>query len=124
MIGVTTYKCLKCGKIVEVEFDGPGVLVCCGEEMVRLEPQNTDAAKEKHVPYIEKVEDGVKVRVGKETLHPMNDDHYIVYIQIVADGMVMRKYLEPGDEPEVFFRTDAKEITAEELCNKHGVWIS
>ena len=118
------YKCMKCGKIVEVEDDGPGVLICCGEEMVRLDPQNTDAAKEKHVPFIEKVDGGVKVRVGKETLHPMNDDHYIVYIQIVADGIVMRKYLEPGDKPEVFFPTDAKEIRAEELCNKHGVWIS
>lgn len=120
---MATYKCSKCGKIVQVEFDGAGNLSCCGQEMIRLAPRSEDASTEKHVPYVQKVESGVKVRIGKDAKHPMTDDHYIVYIQICADGVLMRKYLEPGDEPEAFFRTDAKIVRAQELCNVHGLWV-
>ncbi|MBE6525252.1 MAG: desulfoferrodoxin FeS4 iron-binding domain-containing protein [Candidatus Methanomethylophilaceae archaeon] len=118
------YRCTKCGKIVEVEFEGPGKLSCCGEEMILQKPKTADYSTEKHVPYVEKVDGGVLVKVGKETAHPMDDAHYIVYIQIEADGVIMRKYLKPGDKPEAFFKTDASVIKAEELCNIHGVWVS
>lgn len=92
--------------------------------MEPMEAKTDDFVKEKHVPYIEKVDEGILVKVGKETAHPMADDHYIVYIEICADGVRMRKYLKPGDAPEAFFRTDAEQITAWEYCNKHGLWKS
>lgn len=116
------YYCPICGNTVEVEYAGKGDLVCCGEKMKLLEIQTADYAIEKHVPYVEKKENGVLVKVGKETAHPMVPDHYIVYIEICADGILMRKYLKPGDAPEAFFKTDAKKIAARELCNKHGLW--
>lgn len=118
------YHCEKCGKIVDVLFDGAGKLSCCNQLMVLLKSQTKDYATEKHVPYIEKVEGGVLVKVGKETAHPMEEKHYISYIEICADGILMRKYLNPGDKPEAYFKTDAKEIIARELCNIHGVWKS
>ncbi len=123
-VNIATYKCSKCGKIVEVEFDGAGSLSCCGEPMVLLEPKTEDSSVEKHVPYIQKVDGGVLVKVGKETAHPMTPEHYIVYIQIEADGVIMRRYLKPGDAPEAFFKTDADVKDAQELCNIHGVWVS
>ena len=75
--------------------------------MQLMEAKTEDFVKEKHVPYIEKQDGGFLVKVGKETAHPMADDHYIVYIEICADGVQMRKYLKPGDAPEAFFKTDA-----------------
>lgn len=120
----TVHYCEKCGQIVDVLFGGKGILVCCGEPMKQLDPQTKDFVYEKHVPYIERVDGGVRVMVGKEEAHPMVDNHYIAYIEICADGVLMRKYLKPGDKPEAFFATDAKVITAKELCNLHGVWVS
>lgn len=120
----TVHHCKKCGQIIEVLYEGKGLLYCCGEHMTQWNPQTEDFAFEKHVPYIEKVDGGVKVLVGKEEDHPMDEDHYIVYIEICADGVLMRKYLKPGAKPEAFFATNAKKITAIELCNIHGVWSS
>ena len=90
-----------------------------------LEPNTVDAAVEKHVPAVELQRDGhiVFARVGS-TEHPMTEEHYIVYIEIDADGILMRKYLKPGDAPEACFKTDAKNIVAYEMCNKHGFWQS
>lgn len=116
------YICPICGNIVEVDYAGPGALVCCGKPMEKLEAKSADWATEKHVPYVEKKDNGVLVKVGKETAHPMAEDHYIVMIEILADGVYMRKYLKPGDAPEAFFVTDAKDIKAWEICNKHGLW--
>ena len=89
--------------------------------MTLLEEQTADATKEKHVPVIEKVEGGVKVKVGSVP-HPMVDNHYIEWIEIIADGKAYRQFLEPGDEPEATFCVDAEEITAREHCNLHGLW--
>ncbi len=118
------YKCEKCGTTVDLVYKGSCIPKCCGETMTALEAKTDDFKNEKHVPYIEKQDGGVLVKVGKETAHPMAEDHYIVYIQICADGIIMRKYLKPGDAPEAFFKTDAKEIRAWEYCNKHGLWKS
>ncbi|MDN5357577.1 MAG: superoxide reductase [Candidatus Methanomethylophilaceae archaeon] len=120
----SVYHCKKCGNYVEVLYEGNGSLSCCGQEMELVEVKSADFALEKHVPYIEKRDGGVLVKVGKETAHPMIPEHYIVHIEICADGMLMRHYLKPGDKPEAFFETDAKVITARELCNVHGVWKS
>lgn len=115
------YHCDICKNTVEVEYGGKGQLVCCGQPMRMLTANTVDAAKEKHVPVIESKDGGVLVKIGS-VAHPMEDAHYIVYIEICADGVLMRKYLKPGQAPEAFFKTDAKKIIAWEYCNIHGLW--
>lgn len=115
------YKCELCGNIVEVLHAGAGELVCCGQAMTCLKENTVDAAKEKHVPVVEKIEGGVKVAVGS-VAHPMEDKHYIEWIEIVADGKTYRQFLNPGDAPEAIFKVEAASVTAREYCNLHGHW--
>jgi superoxide reductase len=115
------YKCEICGNIVEVLHDGAGELVCCGQPMKLLVENTVDAAKEKHVPVIEKTAGGVKVRVGS-VAHPMEEKHYIEWIEIIADGRAYRQFLKPGDVPEAVFNITANKIDAREHCNLHGLW--
>jgi len=115
------YKCEACGNIVEVLHGGAGELVCCGEPMKLLVENTVDAAKEKHVPVIEKVEGGVKVKVGS-VAHPMEEKHYIEWIEVIADGKAYRQFLKPGQAPEAVFKIAAQNITAREYCNLHGLW--
>ncbi len=115
------YKCGKCGNIVELVHVGGGELVCCGEPMTLLTENTTDAAKEKHVPVIEKTATGYKVKVGSVP-HPMEEKHYIEWVELIADGKAYRKFLKPGDKPEAEFCVDARKITAREYCNLHGLW--
>ena len=115
------YKCDACGNIVEVLHGGGGELVCCGEPMKLLVENTVDAAKEKHVPVIEKVAGGFKVNVGS-VAHPMEDKHYIEWIEIIADGEAYRQFLNPGEAPEATFNIAAEQITAREYCNLHGLW--
>ena len=117
------YKCEKCGNIVEVLAGGPGALVCCGVEMDLLDEQTADFATEKHVPMVEKTDDGFKVTVGS-TLHPMEADHYIQWIELLADGNVYRQTLSPSDEPVAEFCVSADDVSAREYCNVHGLWKS
>ncbi|MCU0611228.1 MAG: desulfoferrodoxin [Candidatus Eisenbacteria bacterium] len=115
------YKCTACGNIVEVLHGGEGALVCCGEPMLRLTENTTDAAKEKHVPVIERIDGGIKVSVGS-VLHPMVDAHYIEWIELIADGVVYRRFLNPGDPPVSLFPISATTVIAREYCNLHGLW--
>ncbi len=115
------YKCNVCGNIVEVLHAGPGQLVCCGQPMVCMKENTVDAAKEKHVPVIEKIDGGVKVKVGS-VAHPMEEKHYIEWIEIIADGKAYRQFLEPGQTPEATFMVTASDIKAREYCNIHGLW--
>ncbi len=115
------YKCDLCGNIVEMIHPGASDLVCCGQKMSLLAENTVDAAKEKHVPVIEKIDGGVTVTVGS-VAHPMEDKHYIEWIQIIADGKAYRQFLKPGQEPKATFMVEATSITARELCNLHGVW--
>lgn len=115
------YKCELCGNIIEVLHGGAGELVCCGQAMALMAENTVDAAKEKHVPVIEKIEGGVKVKVG-EVAHPMEEKHLIEWIQIVADGTAYRKFLNPGDAPEAVFKVEAAAVSAREFCNLHGLW--
>ncbi|NHJ84762.1 MAG: desulfoferrodoxin [Asgard group archaeon] len=118
------YKCKICGNIVEVLHGGKGTLVCCGEPMVLLEEQTADWKNEKHVPVVEKKDDGVEVIVGS-TLHPMVADHWIEWIEINVGNKVYRQDLKPGDEPKAYFKLKLKgdeKIIAREHCNKHGLW--
>jgi superoxide reductase len=115
------YKCELCGNIVEVLTGGDGALVCCGEEMTKLEAKTADSTTEKHVPVIEKTDTGYKVTVGS-TVHPMTEEHLIEWIELVADGISYRTYLAPGDDPVATYCTDADSVTAREHCNVHGLW--
>jgi superoxide reductase len=115
------YKCALCGNIVEVTHVGGGTLVCCGQEMNLLEEKSADSATEKHVPVIETIPGGYKVTVGS-TLHPMKDEHYIEWIELVTASETLITFLKPGDEPVAIFKTDEKAIRAREYCNLHGLW--
>jgi len=115
------YKCDVCGNIVEVLHEGQGELVCCGQPMKLFTPNTVDAAKEKHVPVIEKTGTGFKVKIGS-VAHPMEEKHYIEWIEVIADGKAYRQFLKPGEAPEAFFEISAASITAREYCNLHGLW--
>ncbi len=115
------YKCKKCGNIVEVLHGGAGTLVCCGEDMTLYSPNTVDAAREKHVPVIESTPTGVKVKVGS-VAHPMEDKHYIEWIELTADARAYRQFLNPGDAPEASFNVQAGNISARAYCNIHGLW--
>jgi superoxide reductase len=115
------YKCELCGNIVEVLHGGKGELVCCGQPMKLFKENTVDAAKEKHVPVVEKTADGFNVKVGSVP-HPMEEKHYIEWIEIIADGEAYRYFLKPGEAPEATFKIAAGQVTAREYCNLHGLW--
>jgi len=117
------YKCNVCGNIVEVLHPGVGEFVCCGQPMELLKEKTEDEGKEKHVPVIEQTEKGIMVKVGSIP-HPMDEEHYIEWIEILADGRSCRKFLKPGESPEAEFEIKAEEIEAREYCNIHGLWKS
>ena len=121
------HKCGVCGNIVEVLDTGAGELFCCGEQMTLLKEQTADSASEKHVPYIEKIDGGYKVSVGQNAAHPMEEKHYIQWIELICGDMVTRAFLKPGDKPEASFcmgdcYEECGPPTARELCNVHGLW--
>ncbi len=115
------YKCNLCGNIVQVLHGGSGELVCCGEAMNLMKENTVDAAKEKHVPVLEKTADGFTVKVG-DVAHPMVDDHYIEWIELVADGKSYFQFLNPGDTPEASFNVAGEAVFARAYCNLHGLW--
>jgi len=115
------YECEMCGNIVEVLRGGAGALVCCNEEMVLLDAATADEGKEKHVPVIEKTDDGYKVTVGSVE-HPMTEKHHIEWVELIADGAVLRAHLDPTGAPTATFCTDAQSVVAREHCNLHGMW--
>lgn len=117
------YKCDVCGNIVEMLHTGDGDLVCCGQNMVLQEENTVDAAKEKHVPVIEKIKGGILVKVGSVE-HPMIDTHYIEWIEVQTDKKVYRKNLKPGDKPQAEFMLDEEVLYAREYCNIHRLWRS
>ncbi|MDX9710037.1 MAG: desulfoferrodoxin [Trichloromonas sp.] len=117
------YKCSVCGNIVEVLHGGPGELVCCGQPMALLTENTVDAAKEKHVPVIEKGAGSITVKVGS-VAHPMEEKHYIKWVELIADGKVCRQFLKPGDKPEATFPITAEKVSAREYCNLHGHWAA
>ena len=115
------YKCMLCGNIVEVFHGGDGELVCCGQPMKKMAENTSDGAKEKHVPVIEKVQGGYKVKVGS-VAHPMEEKHYIEWIELIADGKSYYQHLKPGQAPEAVFLIAAEKVVAREYCNLHGLW--
>ena len=117
------YRCNVCGNIIEVLHAGVGTLVCCGQPMELLTEKTEDAGLEKHVPVIEKTETGYLVKVGSIP-HPMEEKHYIEWIELVTDGKLCRKFLKPDEKPEALFEVKAEKVWAREYCNIHGLWKS
>ena len=115
------YKCMLCGNIVEVVHGGAGELVCCGEPMKQFVAKGADEGKEKHVPVIEKSDGGIKVTVGS-VAHPMEEKHYIEWIEVLSGGKAYRQFLEPGQAPEVVFNIEGDDVSAREYCSIHGLW--
>lgn len=116
------YKCPVCGNIVEVLHADAGILVCCGQDMNLLTENTVDAAAEKHVPVIEVAGNTVKVQVGS-VAHPMLDEHYIEWIELVADGKSYTQFLKPGEAPAATFEVaGATNLSVREYCNLHGHW--
>ncbi len=117
----TIYRCELCGNMVDLVVHGGGTLVCCGQPMTEMTENTTDAAVEKHVPVIEKIDGGYSVVVGSVE-HPMTEAHLINWIELVAGDTVMRRFLKAGEPPRATFLTDATEVTARSYCNLHGFW--
>ena len=118
------FKCGVCGNIVEVVHASAGELVCCGKPMLLLDENSTDAAREKHVPVVEAVGDGIKVTVGS-VAHPMTGEHYIEWIELLVNGFALRQFLKPGDAPTATFGgVSGGDVKARAYCNLHGLWKS
>ena len=115
------YKCNLCGNIVEVVTSGAGALVCCGQDMVLMEENTVDAAQEKHVPVPTRVNGGWEAVVGS-VAHPMEEKHWIEWIELNANGTSYKEFLDPGQEPKAYFPIDAAEVDVRAYCNLHGLW--
>ena len=117
------YRCEVCGSIVGALHSSKGKLVCCGKPMTLMVENTVDAAKEKHVPVIEKQDGGIIVKVGS-VAHPMEEKHFIEWVEVIADDKVYRQFLNPGDAPEALFEINADSVIAREYCTLHGLWKS
>ncbi|MBU4200533.1 MAG: desulfoferrodoxin [Verrucomicrobia bacterium] len=116
------YKCEVCGNMVEMIHEGAGQLVCCGQPMRLFKENSVDASKEKHVPVIEKTATGIKVSVGSVP-HPMEEKHYIEWIELLVGDKALRQFLKPGQVPSALFEgVKADSVIAREYCNLHGLW--
>ena len=115
------YKCDLCGNIVEVVGVGGGQLVCCGQPMTVKKENTVEASKEKHIPVIERAEGKVIVKVGS-VAHPMEEKHFIEFVELITDKCAIRRYLKPGDKPEVTFPACCDVFTVRAYCNLHGLW--
>jgi len=115
------YQCGVCGNTVQVIHAAGGELVCCNQPMNLLGENTEDAVQEKHVPVVEATGDGITVKVGS-VAHPMQEDHYIEWIEAIVDGSAYRQFLKPGDTPEAFFPVAGARVTVRALCNLHGLW--
>ena len=117
------YKCEVCGNIIEVLHGSFGELVCCGKPMVKLDEKTADTSTEKHVPFVKREGNKYVVKVGENTAHPMEEKHFIEWIELTVDGTVYKQFLKPGDAPEAVFEVaEGKEVSAREFCNIHGLW--
>lgn len=123
MVKLRFFRCAKCGDIAVKVVDCGCGLTCCGSEMEELVPNTVDAAREKHVPVIERDGQTVTVKVS-EVEHPMAEDHYIQFIALHTTRGTQVMRLRPGDKPQATFALadDAEPIEAFEHCNKHGLW--
>lgn len=116
------YHCNICGNVVEITHEGAPALVCCNQPMEKLKAKTEDAGEEKHVPVVEEVDDGIKVKVGT-VKHPMEEKHYIKFIEVLTKEKVHRVELKPGQVPEANFCIPKSDlIEVREFCTIHGLW--
>jgi len=120
--GMKFFFCKHCGNLVGL-IDNKGVpLICCGEKMAELIPNAAEASAEKHLPVVDRVDDGISVGVGS-VAHPMLDAHHIVFVYVETRRGGQRKNLAPGEEPLLTFRfADDEPVAVYAYCNLHGLW--
>jgi len=120
------YRCNICGNIVEVLHLGTGKLICCENQMELLKEKEEGTGSEKHLPVLEETDKGIKIKVGSLP-HPMEDNHCIEWVEVIADNKIYRKVFKPGDKPEAEFDIkpgDVEQIELREYCSIHGLWRS
>ena len=119
------YRCNLCGNIVVVTTVGGGELSCCGQAMELLEPRQLEEGGVKHIPIIRKEGDIIVVEDGEVT-HPMEDEHYIAFVELKVNGKSYFATFKPGDEPKAEFDVcaDVADCEAIEYCTVHGLWNS
>jgi superoxide reductase len=115
------YKCELCGNMSEMTHPGDGELFCCTSQMKLMEEKSDEAGLEKHLPLVENDGSIVRVTIGS-ILHPMEEIHYIEWIELLADGIAYRKYLKPGEAPIAEFCLSSVITSARAYCNVHGLW--
>ena len=120
------YKCAICGKVIEILNPGVPETICCGQAMNLMEEKTTDWKSEKHVPKITIEGNNITVDVGISmgTPHPMTEEHYIMWIELICnDNCYKRQMLAPGMEPKAtFVVADPSGLIAREYCNLHDLW--
>ena len=119
------FVCKHCGNMIGLLHDAGVPMMCCGEKMVELVPNTTDAAQEKHVPVATAEGNKVEGNVGSVD-HPMHDEHWIEWACLETAKGGNRKALNPGEKPNVVFALteDEKPIAVYEYCNLHGLWVA
>lgn len=116
------FKCSVCSNVIEVVQQGAPALVCCNKPMEKLEAKAEDTGREKHVPVIEPLENGILVKVGSVE-HPMEEKHSIRFIEVLTKDQVLRAELVPGQKPAAEFLVKLEEVLeVREFCNLHGLW--
>lgn len=116
------YRCPHCGNIVEKLHDSGMPLICCGDPMLELIANSTDAAVEKHVPALDRKQNQLNVQVGS-TLHPMTPEHFIEWIEIFDGKTIQRTILAPGEQPCASFTINEHlPCIVYAYCNLHGLW--
>jgi superoxide reductase len=117
------YKCEVCGNIIKVVHASNGTLVCCGKPMILQQEKTADQGKEKHVPVIEKSGTGIVVKIGSVP-HPMEEKHYIEWVEVKdGENIYIRGFL-PGEKPEAEFCSADVNVKARAYCNVHGLWTN
>lgn len=115
------YKCGVCGHITMVVKSSDGILVCHGQPMILQAEKTDDAGKEKHVPVVEKTATGIRVKVGSVP-HPMEEKHYIQWIEVISGDNLFVRGLKPGQKPEAEFPVGNAPVKVRAYCNVHGLW--
>ncbi len=115
------YRCDICGNIVEMVHQGAGQLVCCGKPMELLEEKTKDKGLEKHSPVLERIDNVLKIKIGS-IIHPMEESHYIEWIEAVSGDKTCKKFLRPKNSPEARFEDIGQEVSVRSYCNIHGLW--
>jgi superoxide reductase len=117
------YKCDVCGNIIKVVHASNGNLVCCGKPMILQLEKTADVGKEKHVPVVEKSGAGIVVKIGSIP-HPMEEKHYIEWVEVRTGGNVYIRGFKPGEKPEAEFCTPDASAKVRIYCNVHGLWTN